>query len=162
MMLSNGEGTGNSVLSNSIFQNGGLGIDLLGGTEDAEGVTANDNDDLDTGSNNLQNFPVIEEATRTSTSNFITMNGTLNSNPSQSYTVQCFLTGGTDPSGHGEGQSFRAEDTTVTTDANGDASFQCSFLFLGSLQGQTVSATATNTATGDTSEFSASVPVTTP
>jgi hypothetical protein len=45
-------GSGNAILSNAIFSNGHLGIDL-----DLNGVTANDPGDGDTGSNNLQNFP---------------------------------------------------------------------------------------------------------
>ncbi|MDQ4043398.1 MAG: hypothetical protein M3118_06235, partial [Actinomycetota bacterium] len=53
---------GNSVLSNFIFSNTGLRIDL--GTS---GVTNNDTDDPDTGANNLQNFLVITSATRLST-----------------------------------------------------------------------------------------------
>jgi hypothetical protein len=85
--------TGNSVLSNVIFSNGGttattnLGIDL--GTS---GVTNNDTDDPDTGANNLQNFPVITSAIKSSSNPFLTtISGTLNSNPSQSFTIQCFV-----------------------------------------------------------------------
>jgi len=155
--------TGNSVLSNSIFQNARLGINLRGGDEDANGVTANDTDDLDTGVNNLQNFPVIGSATRNSTTGVTTIPGTLNSNPSQSYTIQCFLTGGPDPSGHGEG-SFLLDTVAATTDANGDGNFTCtsSLAIIGQLPNPTVSATATNTATDDTSEFSENEPVSIP
>lgn len=53
--------TGNAVRGNSIHRNGAsddtdIGIDLL-----ADGVTMNDGDDADTGPNNLQNFPVIDD-----------------------------------------------------------------------------------------------------
>ena len=51
--------TGNFILSNSIFSNEGLGINLFGGTENAAGATANDLKDPDAGPNNLQNKPVI-------------------------------------------------------------------------------------------------------
>ena len=47
-----------------------------------------------------------------------------------------------------------AEDTDVTTNAGGDASFECNFLFPASLEGKRWSATATNEGTGNTSEFS--------
>src|SRR5262245_33199170 len=44
----------NRIGSNSIFANGGLGINLGN-----DGVTPNDPGDADVGPNNLQNFPVI-------------------------------------------------------------------------------------------------------
>ena len=50
--------SGSDIVGNQIFGNNGLGINLIGGTEDAFGVTANDSGDPDTGANNLQNFPV--------------------------------------------------------------------------------------------------------
>ena len=54
-----GSSTGNVMQGNSIFQNDGIGIDLVGGVEDPQGVTANDPGDIDTGPNNLQNTPTI-------------------------------------------------------------------------------------------------------
>jgi hypothetical protein len=139
--------TGNRVLGNSIFANTGLGIDL-----GASGVSNNDNDDPDTGANSLQNFPVIASATRSNTTGFTTITGTLNSNPSQNFTVQCFVAA-PDPSGFGEGQ-IPVGQATVTTNANGDASFSC--VSPVPLPGQTVTATATSQRqfVGDTSEFS--------
>jgi hypothetical protein len=61
-----------------------------------------------------------------------------------------------DPSNHGEGRTLVAQ-TTATTDAGGDASFTCTGTVGFLIPGQTVTATATNTATGDTSEFSRNV-----
>ena len=87
-----------------------------------------------------------------------TITGTLNSNPSETFTVQCFVAA-PDPSAHGEGQAPAGVDTTVTTDAGGDASFAC--VSPVPQAGQPVTATATNTSgtapgtsVGDTSEFS--------
>ena len=48
-------GMGNAILSNSIFSNIGLAIDL----SPPFGVNTNDNCDSDTGPNNLQHFPII-------------------------------------------------------------------------------------------------------
>ena len=47
------------ITGNSIFGNGGLGIDLVGGIEDAGGWTENDPWDCDAGPNGLQNHPVL-------------------------------------------------------------------------------------------------------
>jgi hypothetical protein len=144
--------TGNQILSNSIFSNGELGIDL--GTD---GVTANDTDDPDGGANRLQNFPVITSATRDQSAGFTTISGTLNSTPSQDFTIQCFVAA-PDPSRRGEGR-IPLGQTTATTDVNGDDnSFTC--VSPVAQPGQVVTATATNTATGDTSEFSRNVGVT--
>jgi hypothetical protein len=52
----------NSIRGNRIFANGDLGIDLEGGTEDADGRTENDDRDVDDGQNRFQNFPVIQSA----------------------------------------------------------------------------------------------------
>jgi hypothetical protein len=148
------EPTGNRVLSNFIFSNGGLGIDLVG----TDGVTANDpaaDKDSDTGANNLQNFPVISSAIKSNTTPFLTtITGTLNSNPNQTYTIQCFVAV-PDPSGHGEGQ-IPVDQDTVQTDAGGEAEGADRFSCVSPIPqvGQAVTVTATNTATGDTSEFS--------
>jgi len=57
--ISGADSTGNRILSNSIFENGLLGIDL-----GADFLTTNDSQDPDTGSNRLQNYPVITSAQR--------------------------------------------------------------------------------------------------
>ena len=135
----------NSFLGNSIFSNGGLGIDL-----DNQGVTANDAGDADTGPNNRQNFPALfASGTNAAT-------GTLNSTPSTQFRVELFASASCDASGNGEGQTF-VGSADVTTDAAGHASFNAS---LGGVQaGQFVTATATDAA-GSTSEFSPCVPAT--
>ena len=54
---------GNSILYNSIDSNGELGIDLSKVfTCRSDGVTGNDDDDMDTGPNQLQNFPELISA----------------------------------------------------------------------------------------------------
>ena len=82
------------------------------------------------------------------------LSGTLNSNPSQSFTIQCFVAV-PDSSGNGEGQIPVAQ-TTASTDANGDGSFAC--VSPVPQPGQTVTATVTarRQFVGDTSGFSRS------
>ena len=148
-------GTGNRILSNSIFSNTKLGIDLSGGTETASGVTANDGKDSDTGANRLQNYPLITSAF--TIPGGTTINGTLNSTPStrlkkKTFIIQFFSSPEKDPSGFGEGKTFLGQ-TQVSTNRQGFASF--SFApFQEVTVGDFVSATATNKKTGDTSEFS--------
>ncbi len=142
-------GTGNEVEQNEIHSNGSLGIDLL-----PNGVTANDSDDGDTGPNNRQNFPVITSAVVDSGGE-ATITGTLNSTPSTTFRVEAFSQSGCDASGNGEGENFVGADTSVTTDASGDASFEVTAP-TGVAAGNAVTTTATKTTgSADTSEFSA-------
>ncbi len=139
--------TGNRILSNSIFSNGELGIDLNG-----DGVTANDRTDPDTGPNRLQNFPRLTSAT--TASGTTTIKGTLNSRPRKTFTIQFFSNSAADPSGNGEGETFLGQKSVKTND-KGNRSFTFPAV-LPPGEGM-VTATATNNATGDTSEFSGAV-----
>jgi CSLREA domain-containing protein len=143
---SNYSSDGNRILSNSIFTNGGLGIDLLGPNEDyATNVSAaNDILDPDLGPNDLQNFPVVTSAKASRRGTAI--KGTLNSTPHTVFVVQLF----SNPTGDAEGKTFIAE-TSVATDASGNASFTLRAKRVSGV----VTATATNFSSGDTSEFSA-------
>jgi uncharacterized repeat protein (TIGR01451 family) len=139
-------GTGNAILSNAIFANSALGIDLS-----PAGVTPNDAGDGDGGANNLQNFPVLQTANSLAGGGS-SVQGTLNSTASATFTLQFFANDACDPSGNGEGQLFLGA-TTVTTNASGNATFTASLSGAAAV-GQFVTATATDAA-GNTSEFSA-------
>lgn len=142
-------GADNTFLSNSIHSNGGLGIDLGGGTEDSFGVTPNDAGDADAGPNSLQNFPVITSATVSGGTATIT--GTLNSTPNTFFTVQIYSNRSCDPSGHGEGERAATTLPTMMTDASGNVSFTINSL-TANHAGPFFTATAT--VAGNTSEFS--------
>jgi flagellar hook assembly protein FlgD len=147
------QGNGNGILSNIIHSNSGLGIDL--GTN---GVTSNDDGDPDTGANGLQNYPILSSVVTNGTD--LTIAGSLNSTASTTFTLQFFANTAADPTGYGEGQDFVA-DTTITTDATGNVSFQ--FTFFGAMVpvGDLISATATNSS-NNTSEFCQAVGVVVP
>ena len=105
--------TGSSILSNSIFSNGGLGIDL-----GLSGRTRNDPDDVDTGANNLQNFPVLSSATTSSRST--TIKGTLNSTPDTTFILRFY----SNPSGiPDEGKKAIGLKSVHTDETSGDVSF---------------------------------------
>jgi len=141
--------TANAILGNSIFANGGLGIDLNG-----VGITPNDPGDADTGANNLQNFPVVTSGGPYGGGT--TINGALNSQPSQTYRLEFFANAACDPSGNGEGQTYLGF-TNVTTNGSGDGVFSANLAVVTST-GQFITATAADP-NNNTSEFSACVPV---
>jgi hypothetical protein len=134
---------GNRILSNSIFSNGKLGIDL-----NPPGVTPNDPGDADRGPNELQNFPVLTAVTSTA------INGTLNSKPNTTYRLEFFANRERDATGFGEGERFHGS-IGVTTDGGGNATF--TFAPSGGVPaGQFITATATDPV-NNTSEFSGAV-----
>ena len=143
------ESTGIAILSNAIFSNTGLGIDL-----DGDGVTANDPNDSDTGANNRQNFPLLSPAI--SSGGRTTVRGVLKSTPNSSFTVEVFSNDLADPSGFGEGQTFLGA-ASVTTDSAGHVSFTIVVSSAVPI-GHFITATATDPAR-NTSEFSAAAGV---
>jgi CSLREA domain-containing protein len=132
----------NSVLSNSIFSNGLLGIDLGFNVP-----TPNDPGDADGGPNHRQNHPVLSSAKKGAGKT--TIKGKLNSSPNKAYELQFYA----NPSGAEEGKKLLFSKS-VKTDGSGNASFVFATEKRVAL-GQNVTATATKSATGDTSEFSA-------
>ena len=146
--------TGNRINRNSIYGNGRLGINLIGGNENAEGVTSNDLGDGDSGANNLQNFPLVGTVIGGS---YLSVSGLLNSMPNATFRIEFFATPSVTPIRYGEGKAYLGW-IPVTTDAQGDAPFE---LTIGAAVGvgQTITATATD-ADGNTSEFGIPLPVT--
>ena len=135
-------------MSNSIWANGRLGIDLVAPGDPASGVTPNA-PGVRSGPNNLQNYPVLN--TLTSNGSVTHIQGTFNSLPGITYLIQFFINPAADPSGYGQGETAFGS-TQVTTDGNGNATIDV--LSASALpQGVYLSATATNMTTGDTSEF---------
>jgi hypothetical protein len=137
---------GVSIRGNSIYLNGGLGIDL-----GSAGPTWNDPGDVDLGPNHLQNFPVLSTVSPGTTT---LVSGTLDSVPLNSFTLDFYANTELDPSGFGEGERYLGA-ATVTTDADGLAVFHVA-LAAATAPGEFVTATAT-ASDGSTSEFSRGV-----
>jgi hypothetical protein len=103
------------ILSNSIYENVGLGIDLSG-----DGVTQNDTCDPDSGPNTLQNYPILRRVVNSGSS--IRIVGVFNSSKplpgltERNYTIQFFANDKEDPSKHGEGQRFIGQRQVTITD----------------------------------------------
>jgi hypothetical protein len=141
--------TANTISANWIFDNEGPGIDL-----GMDGVTPNDDLDPDIGANQLQNYPVLGAASAAFGSTQVT--GTLNSSPNSQFRLEFFASQDWDPHGMAEGQLFLGA-ASVTTQPDGNVTFTAS-LPVYAPSNSLITATATD-ALGNTSEFSASVPV---
>ena len=139
--LTGDEVSGISILSNIMYSNGGLGIDI-----GYDGVTPNDPGDVDDGPNHRQNFPRLVSSQGNS------IFGVLQSTPNRTFTIQVFDNHSSpcDPSGHGEGKLIYGETQTVT-DQLGYANFTVSCGPV--VAGHYYTATATDEE-GNTSEFS--------
>jgi uncharacterized repeat protein (TIGR01451 family) len=135
------------ILSNSIYANAGLGINMGSGPtpNHAPGTV---------GPNDYQNYPTLAIAQSDGSETII--QGSLYESPNTSYLIQFFSSPTQDPSGHGQGKVLLGA-TTVTTDASGNGSFTKQ-VPSGTQVGEYISATATSPA-DDTSEFSSDVAV---
>lgn len=133
------------ISRNSIHSNGGLGIDLGN-----SGVTTNDDDDADSGTNRLQNFPVLEDAAVSG--RFLIANYSVSSAPGNStYPLRVEFFAADDDPNAPEGRTYLGSDTFTEEDFD-SGSKRASFTFVGKL-GTRIVATATD-ANGNTSEFS--------
>lgn len=147
------DSVGNSIRGNSIHTNGGLGIDLGG-----DGPTSNDpdvDDDVDSGPNNFQNYPVLTFAQSGANTRVI---GSLSSGTNAAYTIDFYANPIPYSANDGEGRNFLGS-LTVTTNGIGEASFDTNTLVV-PLGASPTSAYITATATdsnGNTSEFSAAL-----
>ena len=156
----------NTILSNSIYLNDNLGID-----HETTGVNANDTDDVDTGSNEGQNYPVITQAELDGTD--LTVSGSLDTNGlTTQYRIEFFgAPSGEADTSNGEGRYYLGS-ILITTDGSGVGSFSgvvLSGVTLGA--GDYVTATATRVdnagqigfndllAYGNTSEFAANTAI---
>lgn len=153
-----GVAVNNALLGNSIFNNGGLGINLETEDDSNPGVTLNDAGDADSGPNNYQNFPLIQKVA--ANGSMVSITGFFFSTSYRSdYRLEFFAnsTCNGDQNGnpqedaeYGEGEIFLGA-TYVDTDGSGNAYFCVSFNAAVE-PGTFITATAT-AADNNTSEF---------
>ena len=138
-----------TIRQNSIFDNGGLGIDLGG-----DGVTANDVGDADTGPNGLQNFPLIASVEHLGPQGGSThIVGSFHGASSTQFDLDFYANGSclSFPRDFLEGETWIGT-SQVTTDGSGNAAIDVTFPVT-TQAGARISATATDPS-GNTSEFS--------
>jgi hypothetical protein len=144
-------GINNYVDPNEMHSNAELGIDLGN-----DGVTPNDADDVDSGPNDLQNYPVLTSAVTIEDLGSLVIEGSLDTIPNTFMNLFFFVSSECDPSGHGEGFEF-IHSERFNTDATGDRDF--SYAILSDAEpGDFI--TASLSTPESTSEFSACMPVT--
>lgn len=150
-------GTGNTLETNWIYSNGGLGIDLSD-----NGVTPNDpgGGDGDTGPNNLQNYPVLTSAYATGFALDGTLGGTsakvtgvLSGVGSDKIRLQAFVNPPSDPN---EGKLLMHTGFDYDPAVYGSSGIFI-LTFPAVTVGDYVTVIATRLSTGDTSEFSAPI-----
>ena len=107
--------TGNAILTNEIYANSGLGINL-----GDEGVVVLNDSSGHTGPNLFQDFPVITSAV--TTGGMTTLDGTITETPDTTYLLQFFSNPAADPSGYGQGQTYLTSED-VMTDSMGVGTF---------------------------------------
>lgn len=117
-------GTGNSIAGNTIYSNGGDGIELLQGSDismlqnaiysntgigidlGTDGVTANDAGDADTGVNDLLNFPVLNGLYGDGTTSLryeFTLDAPANT---EGYRIEFFKTSVVNGTGYGDAETY--------------------------------------------------------
>ena len=142
-----------TIVGNSMFSNGRLGIALAGiGCSAGSNPTPNDAADGDPGPNLRQNFPIIQSVSHPNDSTTDVL-GKLDSMPSTDYTLDFYA----DPACSNFPREFLQGRTylgsaPVSTDASGHVSFAVP-LPVGTEAGARISATATDP-NGNTSEIS--------
>jgi uncharacterized repeat protein (TIGR01451 family)/CSLREA domain-containing protein len=141
-------GTGNSILSNSIFANTSSPI-ILGSVLVP---IPNDPCDTDTGANNLQNWPALSSAILSGGQ--VTLTGNLNSAANTTFTVEVF----SNPAGSSAQARTRILTTTLTTNASCNAPLNV--ILPAMPAGTIITATATDP-NRNTSAVSNGVPVAT-
>ncbi len=147
-----GPATGNKLSGNVTVNNGLLGIDLGSTVGD---VTLNDLGDVDTGANNLQNFPVVNFAQSTAGTG-TTIQGVMNAAPNRTYRIELFHIQTPNTTGtlknYGQANDY-VGSINVTTDGGGNAAFSFIRADLLLPANDYITATATDLTTGDTSEL---------
>ncbi len=134
-----------AILSNSIYSNSGLGIDL-----GDNGVTENTPGSPHVGANNLLSTPTIVDATNNSQTQTTVFTLSLNAAPGSTFLIQIFANPTLGPDKHGDGKTFVTQ-LFVTTDSHGSVTRQVTLPL--DFEGQYLSATTTDSSL-DTSEFS--------
>ena len=150
-------GTGNTIRGNLIHDNIGIGTHGLGIDLNADGVTANDAGDVDAGSNDDQNFPIVSVVTNLAPDTGTRIQGVLHSMPSTTYDLDFYANPACSnfPREFLEGETYLGSGQ-VTTDGSGTGAFDVT-LPVSVEAGARISATATDP-NGSTSEFSQRLP----
>jgi CSLREA domain-containing protein len=138
----------NTIRGNSIHGNGWLGIDLA-----PAGVTQNDaGQDVDTGANDLQNYPELVFASPFGGSMVVRLK--FHSNLATAFRIDFYTNQQKDPTGYGEGQTYH-HTYTLTTPAL-PHTILADVTMPSAPMGYYITATATDQL-GNTSEFSNAV-----
>ncbi len=155
-------GTGNAIRSNLIYDNGttGQGMDIDLGVV---GPTSNDADDIDTGPNLLQNFPLVTgvafAAPPAPGATYVpaNMSGRLNAQPGN-YRVDAYFANGCNANGRGHAEAYAGTKLITVSAGTTKASFILGAT-LPNVQGDGMLAFTATDSVGNTSEIGPCVPL---
>lgn len=152
-------GEGVSVLANR-FSGNGQAIDLAPTPGAAPAISGNDVDDVDSGANALQNFPEIALADMAEGELRVDarLDRPADAQP-RNYRIDFYASTACLASGHGPGELLLGSRDFVSSDAS-DERFSVSLSARGIAPGMVLTATATDLASGSTSEMSACIGIT--
>jgi CSLREA domain-containing protein len=148
--------TGATFFNNRFSDNATVGIDLVASGTIPDGVTPNDNNDSDSGGNNLQNFPESISVSRTATG--LNISGRVDREAtatSITYTIGVYANPDCSAASDREGERFLGSFNFTSTNQSVETFTNVAFATTDALPiGTGIVLTATDP-TGNTSEFSA-------
>lgn len=137
-----------TIIGNSISNNGDLGIDIKG-----DGVSENDSLDVDSGPNNLLNYPIYDFTSESGGNTDVHYRLDV---PAGDYRIEFYSNTAADPSGNGEGETYLGFQN-ITHPGGGIVTYTHNLIGQVGITNLALTATERNvdsaTGFGDTSEF---------
>jgi parallel beta-helix repeat protein len=149
-------GAGTTIRGNRIYDNGYYGIGLTSGANGGYDGNVNDAGDADSGTNGLQNYPILSSVVYGASST--TVHGTFSSKASTTYDIDFYSNAlcQSHPAVHDQGRDYIGS-IQLSTDGAGDAPIDA-VLPVALQAGQAVTAVATDPS-GSSSQFSRSIAI---
>jgi CSLREA domain-containing protein len=154
----------NTLIGNSIYNNSVMGIDLVDDSNGDQspdtdlGPNLNDANDIDTGSNDYLNFPVVNSTSATKGSLIIDFDLDVDDTATNGYRIEFYANSSADINGYGQGEFYLGSKDIAASVAGEIATLTIPTTFSDGSYAITATTTEKDASTdgfGSTSEFSA-------